>query len=339
MNTTRPSHILPGILLTNLGTPAAPTARALRPYLRQFLSDRRVIDYPRWLWYPILYGIILNTRPRRSARLYQNIWTDSDSPLLTATANIAEGLTGALLARYGLNIPVEIGMRYGEPSIASGLRKLRQRGVRKVLIFPLYPQYSATTTGTSFDAIFEELRTWRRQPALRTVASYHNHPLYIAALASSIRANWEQAGRVARTLFSFHGIPQRYAQKGDPYPEQCRETASLTAAALELAPQDWSLGFQSRFGPEAWVQPYTDEVLSEWGAAGLESASVICPGFAADCLETLDEIGREGRKIFREAGGGTYRYIPALNDRRDHIAALTEIACSNLAGWLEEHDQ
>lgn len=328
---TTPSPI--GILLTNVGSPAAPTPGALRGYLAQFLGDERVIEYPRWLWQPLLHGVILNTRPRRSAKLYQRVWTADGSPLLTILRRQAAALEAALTAEVA-SVKVVYGVRYGEPSIAAALRELDAAGARRVLVMPLFPQYSATTTATSLDAVFDELKTWRHVPELRTVNRYGDHPLYIAALAASVREAWAKDGRPDRLLLSFHGIPRDYADKGDPYPDECRRTAELLAAALGPDKRDWAATFQSRFGPSEWLRPYTDETLAEWGREGLRRVDAVCPGFSADCLETTDEIGHEGAEMFKEAGGGALRYILALNDRPDHIAALAAIAREHLHGWL-----
>jgi ferrochelatase len=324
----------PGILLTNIGSPDAPTAKALRPYLAEFLGDPRIVELPRWLWLPILHGFILATRPRRSARLYQNIWTDSGSPLLAIAKQQAAGLRERLEARTGLPIQVAVGMRYGNPSIASGLRQLWDAGARRILVFPLFPQYSATTTAATFDAVFDALKKWRWMPELRTVSHYCDHPGYVAALANSVREHWGAHGKAERLLLSFHGIPKRYSLAGDPYAGECETTARLVAAQLGLKDGEWQHSFQSRFGPVEWLRPYTDELLAEWGKAGLRSVDAICPGFAADCLETIDEIGREARETFEEAGGGRLSYIPALNARPDHLDALAEVALRQLQGWL-----
>ena len=323
-----------GILLTNVGSPAAPTTGALRSYLAQFLGDERVIEYPRWLWQPLLHGVILNTRPRRSARLYQRVWTADGAPLVAIMRRQAAGLEAALTAD-GAPVKVVAGVRYGEPSIPAALRELDAAGAQRVLVLPLFPQYSATTTATSLDAVFDELKTWRRVPELRTVNRYGDHPLYIAALAASIREAWATDGRPDRLLLSFHGIPRDYAAKGDPYPDECRATAAALAAALGLDDGEWAATFQSRFGPSQWLQPYTDETLAEWGREGLRRVDAACPGFSADCLETTDEIGHEGAATFTAAGGGELRYIPALNDRADHVAALAAVARQHLIGWLE----
>jgi ferrochelatase len=324
-----------GVLLTNVGSPAAPTTGALRRYLAQFLGDPRLIEYPRWWWLPLLHGVILNTRPRRSAALYRHIWTEEGSPLLVTMRRQAEALQSALQGMLTVPIKVAIGARYGEPSIAAGLRQLDEAGARRILVFPLYPQYSATTTATSFDAVFDELKTWRRLPELRTINHYHDHPGYVAALAASVREHWATSGRPDRLLISYHGIPQEYALKGDPYDWHCRETTRLLAEALGLEDDDFTMTFQSRFGPSEWLQPYTDETLEAWGREGVAHVDALCPGFSADCLETTDEVAREGGELFREAGGGELHYIPALNDRPDHIAALADVVIANLGGWLE----
>ncbi len=310
-----------GILLANTGTPAAPTPQAVRRYLAQFLSDGRVIDYPRWLWLPLLHGVILNTRPRRSARLYRRIWTPEGSPLLTIGLSLAEKLAAAVTAQLSRPVDVIAGMRYGEPSIPVGLRQLRASGVGDILILPLFPQYSTTTTASIFDAVFAELSTWGWIPSLKTISDYHAHPAYIRVLADQIR----RGGDAEKLLFSYHGIPQRYVREGDPYAEQCQSTTELLVRELGLEPGGWEAAYQSRFGPEAWVKPYVDELLDQWGRAGLSGLRVVCPGFAVDCLETIDEIGREGKEIFQSAGGGSFQYIPALNDSDAHVNALVEI--------------
>lgn len=322
-----------GILLTNVGTPTAPTAGAVRPYLRQFLGDPRVIEFPRWLWWPILNGIILNTRPKRSAALYQNVWTDEGSPLLVNLQRQGEALQQALAERTGVTIPVAVGMRYGEPSLQETMRQLDQVGVRRLLVLPMYPQYSATTTATSLDGVFAELQQWRWLPELRTITHYHDHPGYITALANSVEEYWQEHGRAERMLFSFHGIPRSYFEQGDPYFCECQKTARLLVEQLGLAKEEYTVSFQSRFGPQEWLKPYTDETLEEWGRNGVRSVQVLAPGFSSDCLETIDELGREGRESFLEAGGKEFGYIPALNVRTDHIAALTDLALAHLQGW------
>jgi ferrochelatase len=319
-----------GILLANLGTPDAPTTGALRRFLREFLSDPRVIELPRWKWWPILNLFVLRTRPDRSAKGYKRIWTEEGSPLLAIGRRQAEGLR----SRLGGTIPVALGMRYGNPSMQSAVDELQKAGCRRVLLFPLYPQYSATTTASTFDAATDVLRKLRWVPELRTIHGYSDEPLYIRALANSVREHWQKEGQPDRLLISFHGIPRRYFMQGDPYPIECGRTASLLAKELELEEDRWLLAFQSRFGREEGVTPYTDETLAAWAREGLGSVDVICPGFAADCLETIDEIGFENRELFSKSGGGRYRYIPALNDRPDHLTALLDVAKRQLQGWV-----
>ncbi len=318
-----------GLLLVNLGTPDSPATADVRRYLAEFLSDPRVVEAPRWLWWPLLHGVILNTRPRRSAEAYRRIWTDQGSPLLLHTRRQAEALQEAL----GEAVRVVPAMRYGNPSIASGLQQLRDAGCGRILVLPLYPQYSATTTASTFDAVAEELKKWRHLPALRLVDQYHDHPGYIAALAASVRDFQAEKGKPDLLLFSFHGIPQRYADQGDPYPQQCERTARLLADALELAPDQWRLSYQSRMGREPWLQPYTSAILEKLAGQGVRHVQVLCPGFAADCLETLEEIAMENRELFLAAGGEQYQYIPCLNDRPEHIQTLADIARNNLGGW------
>jgi len=319
-----------GVLLVNLGTPEAPTGKALRPYLRQFLGDPRVIEYPRWLWKLILNGIILNVRPRRSAKLYAKIWTDEGSPLFVFSQKLADKLQ----AELGEGSKVVLAMRYGRPSIASGLDQLRQAGINRIIILPLYPQYSATTVGTIFDDLFDTLKTWRWVPEIRTINQYYMHPLYIKGIADSIRNFWQTNGRSQRLIYSFHGIPKAYAEKGDPYPEQCQTTAKWVSKQLNLEDDAWQVTFQSRFGPEEWLQPYSDETLIAWGKGGGESVDTVCPGFAADCLETLEEMAQENRHFFLEAGGKSYQYIPALNDDPAHVALLAALVRQNGQGWM-----
>lgn len=322
-----------GILLTNLGTPNAPTPRAVRRYLAEFLGDPRVVEAPRWLWLPILYAVVLTIRPRRSAAAYAKVWLPQGSPLLVIAQRQAEALRRELDGSGDPPVRVALAMRYGQPSLQAGLEQLRDAGVKRVLLFPLYPQYSASTTATTFDRVAALLGSWRQQPALRSIVDYHDDPGYIGALAASVRRHWEQNGRGERLLLSFHGIPQRYADAGDPYPAQCAATAKLLARELGLGDDDWRLCFQSRFGREPWLQPYTDKTLEAWGRAGIKRVDVICPGFSADCLETLEEIAIANRALFERAGGQRLAYIPALNDEANHIAALAAIARRELSGW------
>jgi ferrochelatase len=324
-----------GVLITNLGTPAAPTAAAVRRYLAEFLSDPRVVERPRWLWLPVLHGLILRLRPRHSAAAYGKIWTDEGSPLAVNAGRQAAALEGALAERWQGKLKVALGMRYGEPSIATALKTLRSWGARRLLVLPLYPQYSATTTGSTYDALFKALAAERCMPDLRVVSRYHDHPGYIDALAESVIAAREQNGHHGRLLFSFHGLPQRYCDAGDPYYEQCLETARLVAARLEEVPDNWAVAFQSRVGREKWLQPYTESVLREWGKSGVRAVHVLCPGFSADCLETLEEIAIRAAALFRSCGGDSLHYIPALNDRPEHIAALTDIVTRHTLDWQQ----
>jgi len=326
-----------GVLLTNVGTPEAPESGAVRQYLREFLSDKRVVDYPRWLWLPLLHGIILRVRPHRSARLYRSIWMESGSPLKIIMARVADKMESHIHSSGDHSVVIEVGMRYGKPSIAGALKKLRSAGVQKIIVFPLYPQYSGTTTGTTFDAVFEALQSWPQIPDLELISDYHDHPAYLQALEQLVRATWQDQKRPDKLLISFHGIPQRYAREGDPYPQQCERTAELLAEALHLDRDLWTYSFQSRFGPEAWLQPYTDKKLEEFGQQGLRELHVIAPGFSVDCLETLEELQVEGREIFHEAGGGSFHYIPALNDHPKHIQALHAILLERL-NRTQSHD-
>ncbi len=317
-----------GVLLVNLGTPDAPTPAAVRRYLAEFLSDPRVVEMPHLLWMPILHGIILRTRPARSAALYRKIWTDQGSPLLSISLEQGQALQQLLEQQMELPVRVELAMRYGNPSIAAGLERLRQYSARRIIVLPLYPQYSATTTASTFDAISRELQKWRWLPDLEFISHYYDHPGYIDALANSVRTHWQQNSKPEKLLMSFHGIPQEYANAGDPYPEQCQTTARLLAKELELKPDEWAISFQSRLGRKEWLRPYTDETLKKWGSTGAKSVNVICPGFPTDCLETLEEIAVENRNLFITAGGEEYKYIPALNSSPEHIQVLADIISS-----------
>lgn len=331
------SHDQPGcvgVLLTNLGTPDAPTPAAVRRYLAEFLWDSRVVELPRLLWWLILHGVILRVRPARSARKYQTIWTADGSPLLAITRQQAAALTAMLADSCPGPVRVAVGMRYGNPSIAAGLAELRAAGMRRLLIVPLYPQYSAATVASTFDAVAAELRTWRWLPELRFISHYHDDPGYLDALAASLRAA-SLATPDERLLFSFHGLPKRNLPAGDPYYCQCHHTARQVAERLGLAPDTWAVAFQSRFGRAEWLQPYANSLLTEWARTGVKRVAVVCPGFAADCLETLEEIALENRRTFLEAGGEHYRYIPALNAASNHLAALTALIHRHAAGWPE----
>lgn len=324
-----------GILLVNLGTPDAPTPAAVRRYLAEFLSDPRVVAIPKLIWQIILRGIVLRVRPKRKAEDYKRIWTEDGAPLLAISKRQQAALNEIVQSRLRGDIHVALGMRYGNPSIASALASLRQRNVQRLLVFPLYPQYSATTTASIFDAVTAELQRWRWIPELRFIQRYHDHPDYIRVLSESIRDFRQQAGDAQKLLFSFHGIPKDYYQSGDPYPDECRATANRVADQLGLNEDQWLATFQSRFGAQEWVKPYTMETLKQWGAQGVESVQVVCPAFAADCLETLEEIAEENRDAFLEAGGGQYAYIPALNDSPGHIQLLADLVCRHVSGWPE----
>lgn len=306
------------LLIVNLGSPAAPTAAALRPYLKEFLSDRRVIDLPRWWWQPLLHLWVLNTRPRRSARAYGRIWGPDGSPLLSITA----AQSTALGERFP-ELTVAYAMRYGQPTLASRLRELRAAGVQRILIVPMYPQYSDTTTATIVDAVGAALAGLHGLPEIRYVPAWYEHPLYIAALRQSVENYVARHGRPEKILLSYHGIPRRYAERGDPYPQQCERTTALLRAALpELELQTV---YQSRFGREEWLRPYADETIAALGRAGCTHLAVLCPGFAADCLETLEEMAEENRERFQSAGGGRYGYIPALNSDAPHLELLSSL--------------
>lgn len=323
------------ILLINLGTPDAPTAAAVRPYLREFLSDPRVVEIPRALWLPILHGIILRTRPAASAEKYARIWMAEGSPLKVHTENQLSGLRSALAADGETALVVDYAMRYGEPAIATVLARLRARGCERIVIVPLYPQYSASTTATVFDEVARSLMRMRNLPELRFVRGFHDFPPYIAALAASVRRHWAEHGEPDRLLMSFHGVPQRSHTLGDPYYDECLGTGRLLASALGLDEGRWLLTFQSRFGRAQWLQPYTQPTLESLPAQGVARVDVICPGFVADCLETLEEIGMECRDAFLAAGGRQFHLIPCLNDGDEWIAALAALCADQLGSWVE----
>ena len=324
------------VLLVNLGTPDAPTPRAVRRYLRQFLSDPRVIEIPRALWLPILHGIVLNTRPRKSARKYASIWSSEGSPLKVHTERQAQLLRGHFESQVPTPITVDFAMRYGEPSIGGTLARLKSGGCGHILVVPMYPQYAASTTASTLDELGGFLRRVRNVPEVRLVKHFNDHPSYIAALANLVREHWRQAGRPDMLLMSFHGLPRYTLARGDPYHFECRKTARLLAEGLELAESQWQIAFQSRFGRAEWIQPYTASTLADYGRQGMRRVDVICPGFVADCLETLEEIGIEGRKIFLGAGGREFNLLPCLNERDDWIRALADIARQHLSGWVME---
>lgn len=322
-----------GVLLLNLGTPDAPEPGALRRYLKEFLSDPRVVEIPRVLWWLILHLFILPLRPKNSAKLYASVWTEAGSPLLDITQRQARGLQQQLDERLGEGVmPVVVGMRYGNPSVASALAQLTAQNVRDITVLPLYPQYCGATTGSTFDAISEVLQQYRWVPTLRFINGYHKHPAYVQALARSVQQYLDAQGMPDRLLFSYHGTPLRYLQQGDPYYCFCIQTTRLVVEALGLDQQRVLTTFQSRFGKATWLQPYTDETLQSLPAEGVKRVALICPGFAADCLETLEEIEVENRDYFLEAGGESYAYIPCLNDSEDHIQMMLELVAEADAG-------
>ncbi len=321
------------ILLVNLGTPTAPTAAALRPYLAQFLGDARVIDYRRWLWWLILHGVVLRVRPPRSARAYAKIWNERGSPLRYESEALAAAMHEELNRAAPGTLRVELAMRYGAPSVESTIARMQHEGVRRLLVLPLYPQYSAASTGSVLDAVANAMKALRWPPELRIINDYHDDPGHIDALAASIRAWWASHGRGERLLLSFHGIPERYAKLGDPYPSQCRQTADLLRERLQLSEQDMLLSFQSRVGRERWLHPYTDATVRELAASGVKRLDVVCPGFAVDCLETLEEIAMQNRDFFVQAGGDELRYIPALNAGVEQVTSLAALIRRHTQGW------
>ncbi|NMG03443.1 ferrochelatase [Azoarcus taiwanensis] len=323
-----------GIVLVNLGTPSTPTAAGLRPYLKQFLSDPRVVEIPKLVWWPILNGIILNLRPAKSAEKYASIWTDEGSPLKAHTEKQAKLLAGYLHKAGQPDLRVAWAMRYGAPSIPDTLNALRAKGCTRILVLPLYPQYAASTTASVMDEIARCLTHWRNLPELRFVRNFHDHPAYIAALAQSVRDHWMENGQGDKLVMSFHGVPRRSLDLGDPYHCECYKTARLVAEALELPAERWQVTFQSRFGKAEWLQPYTEPTLEKLAHGGLKSVDLMCPGFVSDCLETLEEIAMECKSAFLGAGGERFHYIPCLNERHDWIQALETVALEHLGNWL-----
>lgn len=331
------SHDQPGstgVLLVNLGTPDAPTASAVRRYLAEFLSDPRVIEIPMFIWKIILHGIILRTRPKKAAHAYQQVWTEKGSPLLAITLAQAEALRPVLKEKFKAPVNVAVGMRYGNPSIASSLNELKQAGARRIIVLALYPQYSATTSATVFDAVANELKSWRWIPDMRFINHYPDNKLYIDAVVNSIKQHQAENGVPDKLLFSFHGLPKRNLLLGDPYYCECQKTARLVVEQLELNEEQYQVCFQSRFGKAEWLQPYTDKTLEAWGQQGIEHVQVVCPGFPADCLETLEEINMQNREFFLDAGGKQFSYIPALNDQPDHIQMLEQLILQTAGDWV-----
>ncbi|NMG43481.1 ferrochelatase [Aromatoleum toluvorans] len=323
-----------GVLLVNLGSPDAPTAAAVRPYLRQFLSDPRVVEIPAPVWWPILNGIILNTRPAKSAAKYATIWMDEGSPLTVHTKRQTKLLAGYLGHRGLADLRVDWAMRYGAPSVPDVLKRMKADGCTRILIVPMYPQYAASTTASVLDEVATCLARWRNQPEIRYVRNFHDHPGYIAALAQSVRDHWMKNGEGDKLIMSFHGVPRRSLDLGDPYHCECHATARLLAAELDLPEDRWQLTFQSRFGKAEWLKPYTQPTLEALARQGTKRVDVLCPGFPADCLETLEEIALECRHAFLSCGGKEFHYIPCLNERNDWINALSGIVRDHLGNWL-----
>ncbi|QQX81927.1 ferrochelatase [Shewanella sp. KX20019] len=322
-----------GVLLVNLGTPDSPTAPDVKKFLKQFLSDPRVVDISPWIWKPILNGIILNTRPAKVAKLYESIWWEQGSPLMVISQRQREKLAQSLHNSFGFKVPVELGMSYGNPSLESGLDSLKSQGVKKIFVLPLYAQYSCSTVAPVFDAISDLHRTKRDFPELRINKDYFAHPAYIAALAESVKQHWQSKGQGDVLLMSFHGVPVRYVTEGDPYQMQCQKTAELVADSLGLTAEQWRICFQSQFGKEQWLTPATDKLLETLPAEGVKSVDIMCPAFSSDCLETLEEISEEGKASFIAAGGERYEFIACLNDSNPHISLLTQIVEQQSLGW------
>jgi len=323
-----------GILLANLGTPDAPTAKALRPYLRQFLSDRRIVEIPRLIWWLILNGIILVIRPKKSAEKYASVWSSEGSPLMVHAKKQTLLLRGFLAQKINSPFTVELGMSYGNPSMAGAIEKLKAQHCDRILVFPLYPQYAASSTASALDAVWRTLLKTRNVPAIRTIKHYHDHPAYIEALAQSVCEHWRINGKPSKLIMSFHGVPKFHLLKGDMYHCECHKTGRLLAEALGLNKDEYAIAFQSRFGKQEWLKPYLANMLESLGKAKVNRIDVICPGFSSDCLETLEEIAIEGKHIFQSNGGGEYHYIPALNENDAWIHAMTTIALENLQGWV-----
>ena len=325
-----------GVLITNLGTPDKPNKKFLKLYLKEFLSDPRVIEIPKFFWQLILRGIILNVRPKKIAKLYKSIWTNKGAPLLATLKkqkiNIKKNL------KNKVNLEIEIAMRYGNPSIEHGLNILRNKKCRRILIFPLYPQYCAATTGSTFDAVSNVLKKWRWIPELRFVNGYSDEPIYIDAISESIKKNWKKNGKSQKLIFSYHGVPKKYLLKGDPYHCYCQKTTRLVAEKMKLKEADYITTFQSRFGPEEWLTPYTDKTLENLPRIGIKNIHILSPGFSSDCLETIEELDQENRKIFLSAGGQKYYYIPCLNNDYLLIKLLSNLILKHTRGWPENNN-
>jgi len=326
-----PAAAKAGVLLVNLGTPDEPTPGAVRRYLREFLWDPRVVEIPRLPWWLILNFLVLPLRPGKVAKKYAKVWMPDGSPLRVFTNRQAQILKGSLGERMGRLVPVAVGMRYGKPSIAQALQELRDAGCERLLVIPLYPQYAASTTASVEDALEKAMRKWKPAGGVEVVQDFHDHPAYVKAIAKNVNDYWMKHGRPDRLLMSFHGLPKRNVERGDPYYDHCKKSAELIAAELGWNDRRTIMTFQSRFGAQEWLQPYTDRTLAAMGAEGVGRVDVICPGFAADCLETLEEIAMEGRATFKAAGGKEFNYIPTTNDSKPWITALTILAMERLA--------
>ncbi|EOC1316243.1 ferrochelatase [Cronobacter turicensis] len=309
-----------GVLLVNLGTPQAPTSAAVKRYLKQFLSDRRVVDVPRVIWWPLLRGVILPLRSPRVAKLYKSVWMEEGSPLMVYSRRQEKALSAALG-----DVPVALGMSYGQPSLDSAVQKLLDQHVDHIIVLALYPQYSCSTVAAVWDELARITTRYRKLPSMTLIRDYACEPTYISALAQSVQRSFEKHGEPDLLLLSYHGIPQRYANEGDDYPQRCRDTTRELVSALGIAPEKVMMTFQSRFGREPWLTPYTDETMKMLGEKGVKHIQVMCPGFSSDCLETLEEIAEQNREIFIEAGGEKFEYIPALNDDPAHIAMMKEL--------------
>lgn len=323
-----------GVLLVNSGTPNSTATRDVRRFLAGLLGDPRVVELPRWLWLPILHGIILRTRPIRSARKYRKIWTPAGSPLLVHSRNLAQQIAKEIGARTLAPITTEVAMLYANPSVEESLKRLFAAGARRILIVPMFPQYSGVSTGAVFDQVASVIRKWRWIPELRFVSGYHDHPSYVAALKQSVLNHWREHGRTRHLIIAFHGIPQKYFEQGDPYFCLCQKTGRLLAEELSMPEGSWTVTFQSRFGPGQWLKPYTDEVVKTLPGRGINEVTIISPGFAADCLETLEELAIEARETFINAGGVRFEYVPALNSSRIHALMYTDIIQQHLSGWV-----
>ncbi|WP_217512663.1 ferrochelatase [Vibrio metschnikovii] len=308
-----------GVLLANLGTPDEPTPKAVKRFLSQFLHDHRVVDLTRWIWCPLLHGVILPLRSPRVAKLYQSVWMDEGSPLLVYSKRQQEKL------QQRLDYPVELGMTYGNPSLLSGVQALRDQGVEKIIVLPLYPQYSATTTAAVFDGLAKAMKTQRVIPEIDFITDYHDHPLYIRALADKVHSSWSEKGQGDVLICSYHGIPKRYADNGDIYPQHCQQTTHLLAQELGLSDQQVMMTYQSQFGKEEWLQPYTDKTMQALPSQGMKKIDILCPAFSVDCLETLEEISEENKHLFLEAGGEAFNYIACLNDSDLHIEMMVDL--------------